>query len=690
MASSSRKFRLPVRWLHVGAMAAGMGAALTTGQGLALADDTASSSSSAPDTSSSSSSAGGVSRPGSSGPAASSEADSGTDAGTDTATSTNAAKTGAADTGVKDNTGVRSDSDAEMDDTQPVLTDTATADAVQPVEAAADTDHDSAALAARDSDTAEGSDAEHTAPTIASPASATTGQAFPDTTDDTDDSAVTAATGPTPAAPASTPTPTPTSTVADTAPSYPPAVSAPVTWQSMVADVLTWSGLGAPSSQLPIPATPVPDLIAALWVAVRRVHYSLFNSSPTMAPTQLERDPVTGVITGTLGGFDADGDLLTYTVTSAPQHGGVSIDATGIYTYTPDLDVAATVGIDSFAVTVSDATGNPWHIHGLADILTHLGHTTEATTITVAAFSPNTVIATIGVGTTPYGVAISPDGATAYVANSGSGTVSVIDTVTNTVIATIDVGTYPDGVAVSPNRSRLYVTNSGSNTVSVIDTSTNTVTTTIDVGNSPRGVAISPNGNRVFVTNYRSNTVSVVDTTRNTVIATIRVGINPEGVAVDPDGTAVYVANQGSGTVSVISTGGFIHVTNTIGVGIYRPQRAVVSPDGSRLYVTNYFSGDVLVIDTRTNKVTTSIHVGGNPQTVSVSPDGSRLYVASTGSTLSVIDAAANAVIAHIGADAYGVAVSPDGTRVYVTNPNSNTVSVIWTALSAAVHMPPA
>jgi DNA-binding beta-propeller fold protein YncE len=44
--------------------------------------------------------------------------------------------------------------------------------------------------------------------------------------------------------------------------------------------------------------------------------------------------------------------------------------------------------------------------------------------------NPNTVVATVGVGVFPVGVAISPDGTRAYVTNAGDFTVSVIDTTT--------------------------------------------------------------------------------------------------------------------------------------------------------------------------------------------------------------------------------------------------------------------
>jgi YVTN family beta-propeller protein len=68
------------------------------------------------------------------------------------------------------------------------------------------------------------------------------------------------------------------------------------------------------------------------------------------------------------------------------------------------------------------------------------------------------------------------------VTNTGSNTVSVLDTVTNTVAARVTVGVEPKGVAVTPDGQHAYVTNFGSNTVSVIATATNTVAATVPVG----------------------------------------------------------------------------------------------------------------------------------------------------------------------------------------------------------------
>lgn len=62
-------------------------------------------------------------------------------------------------------------------------------------------------------------------------------------------------------------------------------------------------------------------------------------------------------------------------------------------------------------------------------------------------------------GLTPYGLALSPDGARLYVALSGFNAVAIVDTRRNRPLGMMPVGWYPSRVAVSTNGQRLYVTN---------------------------------------------------------------------------------------------------------------------------------------------------------------------------------------------------------------------------------------
>jgi YVTN family beta-propeller protein len=150
---------------------------------------------------------------------------------------------------------------------------------------------------------------------------------------------------------------------------------------------------------------------------------------------------------------------------------------------------------------------------------------------------------------------VSPDGSRVYVANSGSGTLSVVSTVTDSVTSTIAVGPNPFGVAASPDGQRVYVANSGDASVSVINAATLTVASTIRVGGHAMGVAVSDDSARVVVSNPFDNSISVINAATQTVVATTTAGIGlaPAGVSFTPGGTTALVANSRAGTVSAVN-----------------------------------------------------------------------------------------------------------------------------------------
>jgi YVTN family beta-propeller protein/autotransporter-associated beta strand protein len=273
-----------------------------------------------------------------------------------------------------------------------------------------------------------------------------------------------------------------------------------------------------------------------------------------------------------------------------------------------------------------------------------------------------------------------------YVPNFSSANVSVVDTSTNLVTGSaVAVGNGPRAAAVSGDESIVYVTNSGSNTVTPINTATNTAGTPIAVGSSPIGLAISPDGKTIYVANDNSNTVTPIDTATNTAGPPIVVGFNPFGVAITPDGKTVYVTNSTTNTVTPFNT-----ATNTAGTPItvgFFPAGLAVTPDGKTVYVANQFNNTVTPINTATNTAGAPIAVGSNPVGVAVSPDGKTVYVANAVSdTVTPINTATNTAGAPIpvGNTPIGIAVSPDGKTVYVTNENSNNVTPIDIATNTA------
>lgn len=348
------------------------------------------------------------------------------------------------------------------------------------------------------------------------------------------------------------------------------------------------------------------------------------------------------------------------------------------------------------------------------------------------AVAPNAVVATIPVGVTPAGLAVTPDSNFVYVANNnnygisgvtsygitGVDSVSVINANTNLPLTIIYDPSFSEPYTVTINASgtKAYITNSNGSTVSIIDIPSNTVIGTIGGFDGPSGFAITPNQTTAYVNNYggpegvmsgNGKTVRVVDLQTNSIVGSpITVGTAPAGLGVTPNGAYVYVinyidGNPGTGTISIIRTSDNT-VVGTI-PGFSGPFSIAITPDGSFAYVTNFGSNNfepygttVSVVDLSSNTIVKTISLGIQPSGLAITPDGryayasnyNTLYESPTGfqnltpgqGTVNIIDIASNTVIPPIIAvdqSPANIAISPNGEFAYVSNYISNTVNVI-------------
>jgi YVTN family beta-propeller protein len=284
----------------------------------------------------------------------------------------------------------------------------------------------------------------------------------------------------------------------------------------------------------------------------------------------------------------------------------------------------------------------------------------------------------------------------AYITNSGSDNMSIIDLASNTVIGTVSLGagTAPFAVTVLPN-GNAYIADNGNGTVTVFSTTGNNIIGTIPVGSGPLSIAASPDATKVYVTNTNDGTVSVIGTATNIVLATITIGGNPTGVVVSPDNSTVYVADGIAG-VAVINAATNT-VTATIPTGASSlPKGVAITPDGQFLYVAKSNAGQIGVYSTTAPTYTNvaNVAVSGGPFGITVSPDGSTVYATSSGShTVAVISTATNTFAAPEiavggGNNPIGISVSPDGTTAYVVNFGANSVSMINTATASLTGSP--
>ena len=184
-------------------------------------------------------------------------------------------------------------------------------------------------------------------------------------------------------------------------------------------------------------------------------------------------------------------------------------------------------------------------------------------TLSVIDTELNAVIQTIAAGQlgSAHSVAVSPAGTELYVTDFDQpGSTFVVDAnpvnVNETPIVT---GAGSNKVAFSPDASRAWVSNSNSNSVVVIDTGTRMIEATVAVGTNPSGLSVTPDGSTVYVANVDSQTVSAINTADLSVTTIeINASTGPSSIAITADGAFAYVGGVPD-SVPIIDT-----TTNTI------------------------------------------------------------------------------------------------------------------------------
>lgn len=260
----------------------------------------------------------------------------------------------------------------------------------------------------------------------------------------------------------------------------------------------------------------------------------------------------------------------------------------------------------------------------------------------------------------------------ALTADFSGASVSSIDLGSGTT-TDIAVGNNPGEVVVSADGRTAYAANQGSNTVSVIDVARSTVTATVAVGRVPAGLALTPDGGTLWVANYTDGTVQPVDTGTLKAGAPVAVGSGPENMAVTPDGKTLYVADIHDNTVSPVDL-----TTKNVGRAIAvgpRPFNVVAAPDGKTVYVSNSGGSTVTPIDTATNDTEPTLLVSGQAYGLALSPDGRTLWVSpSTGDHVTPVDTVSGAPGKQVtvGKSAFDVALDWNGSTAYVTTADGN------------------
>src|SRR3984885_9982962 len=337
---------------------------------------------------------------------------------------------------------------------------------------------------------------------------------------------------------------------------------------------------------------------------------------------------------------------------------------------------------------------------------------------------------TIAVGAGPSAVAIDEADGIAVVANTGGNTVSLVNLLTNALIgAAIPVGTSPTGVAVDdllPDH-RAYVVNSGSDSISVIDLSlpSPAVTQTlslasytpsiIPIGTVPFSIGVNPLTHRAFIANQSTNVGTVLDLANANTgltppcaaapcpVAVITSGVTSYGtgaspnVSVDPRLNWAMVTPGGAGTTALVDLGrapspgdvgrlpeliGSLGISSTVqGVGINTEthQALLTDPSASTLTLFSLLNDAVAPVNFTVNGAALDTPNFSASAVNSLEDVGVAIQGSATGAT--VVAALENGVVLKQVSGLAGmpaaVAVDPVSNEAVIVNQGSGSVSIL-------------
>jgi YVTN family beta-propeller protein len=316
---------------------------------------------------------------------------------------------------------------------------------------------------------------------------------------------------------------------------------------------------------------------------------------------------------------------------------------------------------------------------------------------------------TLQVGTNPTGLAVNPIRNEVYVVNSGtasqSGSITVIDSVTNRVVYTIPLHRLPYFIAVEPSGHRAFVANSGSNNVSVIDLDHRREIGVVGAGEQPGLAVISPDSRSLVVTNRGSNSVSIYSVDPWDANQTSRQPLHLRATYANcpgathaiilPDSSKAFIACSSGHQVMAISLAAAPgswparqdsaaladHLLALLDVGL-NPVHLGLKPDGGEIFASNFASDSISEISTWTNEVESTYPIGDRPVRSIVSADGSLLWVSNFGadsiSLYSIDDGHLSASI-RTGSGPDALVLSADEHLLLAAGARSGDVTVIRT-----------
>lgn len=327
------------------------------------------------------------------------------------------------------------------------------------------------------------------------------------------------------------------------------------------------------------------------------------------------------------------------------------------------------------------------------------------------------VVRQVKVPRQPERVLVAPDG-TVFVTSRGARAVSRLSPGGEGVEATTTVGAEPVGLTLSGDGKRLLVANSLSGSVSVLDATTLAPQRELAVGGRPWALAASADDRKLFVTDFTGGALRVLDLDRG---GDLRLGLEQPtsaecafgdipsrtpaqaaDVVLSPDGERAFVAHVQSRTGEARGDNASLRLAVAPALSTVQTSQALVLQDDGRGGSQRFIGEDAPVTgpDFPPALLSTNLdegcrEVGGGtgmdaPSSLVVDGRGEWIFVADHNSNAVAVVSATGMVhqnfrdpvrgiadVVRVGAKPTGIAVAGDLKRAWVHNALDYSVSVV-------------
>jgi YVTN family beta-propeller protein len=258
-----------------------------------------------------------------------------------------------------------------------------------------------------------------------------------------------------------------------------------------------------------------------------------------------------------------------------------------------------------------------------------IGYVSNRGSDTITVFDKQSLRVTgmIATGRAPSGIAFDRRNRTAYVALAGDDAVEVIDLTTSAVIRRIHLhaGDSPTEVVVARDGRLLVSVNTGSSSMSFIDTVTGNETGRIRLGNGPGFALSDAAGKRVYVLNTLADTLSVADLDLQREAGTVSTEPAPAQLAFNRRGDLLYVACAASPYLAAFDPASLsLRGKFYVGTGL---EGLRSDPATGLVYGARSRFGTVEIYEPSTFVALETIRTGGTPTRMTIDTEENNLLI---------------------------------------------------------------